>query len=242
MKKAARHPLDILVPFLAGALMLGIDLLGFRYTEWRVFDTLLHIKPAVTEHPDLTLLVVDDTTINTINMYPLSRDYMAEGLIVLAELGALYTTFDVEFVDRSPRGVDASYLEDELPQEFGLAFSDIERNITDLFRALEEKRVSVAEASSLADDLTTYTASEKDQLLARVGKVARDNDEYLGGAVRLFGRTVLTVNALDWTEETTDEDLPETRPGGARPEKVTLLPPRIPSPRPWTSSPPSIPW
>jgi adenylate cyclase len=207
VRKGSKVGLDILVPFLAGVLMLGVNLLGFRTIEWRIYDLLLHLRPAVSEHEAITLLVVDDTTINTINMYPLSRDFMAEGLIVLSELGAKYTTFDVEFVDKSPRGVDAAYLESELPQQFGLAFSEIEKSITDLFRALQEKRISVNQAAGLVDELTSSAVQEKDQLLSRVTRVARDNDAYLGGAVGLFGNTVLTVNALDWKETTTSDDL-----------------------------------
>jgi len=167
-------------------------------------------------------------------MYPLSRDYMAEGLIVLAELGALYTTFDVEFVDRSPAG-GRLVPRGRAPQEFGLAFSTSSGTSRISSAPRGEARLR-RRGSSLADDLTTYTASEKDQLLARVGKVARDNDEYLGGAVRLFGRTVLTVNALDWTEETTDEDLRKHALESSPWRRSRSLPPRIPSPRPWTSS------
>jgi adenylate cyclase len=206
MRKRARNPLDLVVPLAASLLVLGIVHLGLGVTEWRFFDALLHIKPAVTEHPDVTLLVVDDTTINNLNLYPLSRDYMAEGLIVLAEMNARYTVFDVEFVDRSPRGVDQTYLDEELPQQFGLSFSEMERNITDLFRALAERRVGLADAEGLADELTSYAASEKEQLLERVRNVARDNDAYLGNAVRLFGQTVLTVNPQDWVDPSLGDD------------------------------------
>lgn len=198
--------LELIVPILAGALMLALNLIGLRTFEWRIYDVFLKLKPAIAENESILLLVVDDNTINNINMYPLSRDYMADGLILLREFNAKYTTFDVEFVDKSPRGVDSTYLNDDLPGVFSLKFSELEQNFVGLFEALQDGRLSMADAQVYVEELASYAADDMSFLLNEVKKIERDNDQYLGGAARFFGNTFMTVNMLDWRDDTmTDE-------------------------------------
>ncbi|MBT3273619.1 MAG: CHASE2 domain-containing protein [Spirochaetales bacterium] len=198
--------IGLFFPVIVGALLLGLNLLGLRNFEWRIYDLFLKMKPPIEENDSLLLLVIDDTTINNINMYPLSRDFMAEGLILLKEFNARYTTFDVEFVDRSPRGVDAAYLNEDLPDLFYLKFSEIEQNFTGLFQAIQEKRISIEDAEVFVEELASYTAADMDFLLAEVKKIERDNDQYLGNAARFFGNTFMTLNILDWVDDTVSDD------------------------------------
>ncbi len=198
--------LVLIVPIAAGLVMLALNLAGLRDAEWRIYDVFLKLKPTIPEHESVLLLVVDDNTINNINMYPLSRDYMADGLVLLREFNAKYTIFDVEFVDKSPRGIDATYLNDDLPGVFSLKFSELEQNFVGLFHALQDERISMEDAEDYIEELAAYTAADMDFLLGEVRKVERDNDQYLGGAARFFGNTFMTINMLDWRDDTmTDE-------------------------------------
>ena len=195
------------VPFFAGILMFGLSFVGIKNLEWRVYDALLGTTPSIEEHESIVILAIDDTTINNVDMYPLSRDFMADGLIRLREFDAGYVTFDIEYIDTSPRGVDSSYLNDQLPSVFNLKFSEIEQNFTDLVGALANGQISPDDAYVYMDELASYTAEDKDYLLDSVMRIERDNDHYLGQAARFFGNSIMTINVLDWKDDTVTDDL-----------------------------------
>jgi len=196
-----------LVPLVIAAIVFGLSFTGIRNLEWRVYDMLLKTTPASPEHESIAILAIDDTTINNVDMYPLSRDFMADGLIRLREFDANYVTFDVEYIDTSPRGVDSSYLSYELPGIFDLTFSRIEQDFSNLFDALAAGRITMEDARYYIEELSAYTVEDKNDLLEKVMEIERDNDAYLGSAARFFGNTVMTINVLDWEDDTIPEDL-----------------------------------
>jgi adenylate cyclase len=172
-----------------------------------VYDALLGATPSVEEHESIVILAVDDTTINNVDMYPLSRDFMADGLIRLREFGANYVTFDVEYIDTSPRGVDSSYLNDDLPDEFNLTFSQIEQDFYGLVDAVANGQITIDDALIYLEDLSDLTDEGRDSLLEKVMAIERDNDLYLGAAARFFGNTVMTINVLEWKDYTVTQEL-----------------------------------
>lgn len=198
-----------LVPFVIAAVVFGLSFTGLKNLEWRVYDMLLKTTPSPPEHESIVILAIDDTTINNVDMYPLSRDFMANGLIRLREFDAQYVTFDVEYIDTSPRGVDSGYLNYELPGAFDLTFSRIEQDFVNLFDALAEGRISMEDAQYYIEELTEYTAQDKNALLEKVMEIERDNDRFLGSAARFFGNTVMTINVLSWEDETISDNLRE---------------------------------
>ena len=96
-----RLGLDLLIPFVVAGVFTLANLVAFyRGAEWRVYDLLLRLKPAVPENPALLFLDIDDAAIAEVGTFPWSRDLMADGLITLKEFGASYALFDVEYVER----------------------------------------------------------------------------------------------------------------------------------------------
>ncbi|MBN1686116.1 MAG: CHASE2 domain-containing protein, partial [Spirochaetales bacterium] len=69
------------IPIIVGVVIFGLSFAGIRNFEWRLYDVLLQTTPSVPEHEAIVILAIDDTTINNVDMYPLSRDFMADGLI-----------------------------------------------------------------------------------------------------------------------------------------------------------------
>ena len=86
--------------------------------ESSLYDMLLRIKPEVIEDEDLVLVNIDDLTITNINMYPLGRDIFADGLLLMKELGTAWAILDIEFIDKSPAGLNNQYLERTDSQSF----------------------------------------------------------------------------------------------------------------------------
>ena len=117
MRTKSRTGLDFLVPVAVAGLFAALSLVpAFRGADSRVYDLLLHVKPAIAERQDIRLIDIDDTAIEKVGTFPWSRDIMADGLILMREMGARTVMFDIEYVDPSPRGVNADLLEKALPE------------------------------------------------------------------------------------------------------------------------------
>ncbi|HOX12057.1 MAG TPA: CHASE2 domain-containing protein, partial [Spirochaetales bacterium] len=166
----------------------------FRSAESGVYDLFLGLKPPRPRTDRVALLDVDDRAIAHVGVFPWPRSVVADGLLRLKEFGAAAVVFDIEYLDSSPPGIDAVYLQRGLPRDFQRSFGDIGTNVSDLFNALTSGQISPREARGYAAQLADLIASERDGLLARARGLAQDNDRYLGQAARLNGRVWATVN------------------------------------------------
>jgi adenylate cyclase len=200
--------LAVLIPLLVAGLFAALNQLDFyRGAERGVYDLLLHVKPAVPQDESLLFLDIDDTAIAQVGQFPWSRDTMADGLILLKEFQASYAVFDIEYTEQSPRGVNVSFLNDEIPEIFDQEFQTISQNIRELYLALQTGRISLRDAEDYVRDLTGLTDTARDQLLDKVREISRDNDAYFGRAARLFGKAYFTVNMLPEAEGVVPESL-----------------------------------
>jgi adenylate cyclase len=206
MKK--RKPgLDLAIPILVAGVFTLLNLLPFWVTvENRVYDLLLHLRRPVAEDRSLLFIDIEDTAIAHVGMFPWSRDIMADGLVVMKEFDAAYAVFDIEYTEPSPRGVNTELLEREIPELFSQEFALIDRNINDLFAALQSGRISLKDARAYVKDLSALTEASRKALLSSVERIARDNDSYFGRAARLFEKAFFTVNMVPTREDkVTDE-------------------------------------
>ena len=78
----------------------------------------------------------------------------------------------------------------KLPQQFDDNFTVINQNISDLFAAVAEGSISVNDAVDYIDQLVEINNSVKDELVSAVQSVSRNNDEYLGQAVKYFRQRI----------------------------------------------------
>ncbi|MCL2791807.1 MAG: CHASE2 domain-containing protein [Spirochaetaceae bacterium] len=180
-----------IIAFISALFFAFCGLLGLFYSiEKRLYDIFLGQRPE-RERADIVLFLdVDDQAIAMNGVFPWPRSIMAEGLFRLKEFDVAAVIFDIEFIERSPRGLDSIRL-DDLPLNFSRTFSEIESATFELINALLENRFSRAEA---LEHFSDFIADELDDLLATALEVARDNDEYLASAAALLGRTWITLN------------------------------------------------
>jgi adenylate cyclase len=197
MRRKSAFRFYYLLPLIV-ALIVGASMLipWMQTGDRRVYDIFLHIKPAVEEDESLLLLDIDDLAIAQVGTWPWSRSVVADGLILLREFEADTVVFDIEYVDPSPQGVDSRYLNQELPRLFNAGFNDLNENINAFFDALLQGYIPLEEAEEYVGELTGISDEIRGNLLAAVRRVARDNDEYMGDAFRLFGNAWATVNML----------------------------------------------
>lgn len=82
------------------------------------------------------LLDIDDVSIEKVGLYPWPRNTIAKGLEALAQLGAEFAVFDIEYIDKSPMSVDFTYLNGTLKSEFAASFEEIGANVQDILQRL----------------------------------------------------------------------------------------------------------
>ena len=188
---------DLIVPIILAFLLAALYFLVPAYQDagWRLYDPSLLAKPGIPQAPELVIANIDDGTIEALNMYPLSRDIIARGVITMAEFGATVLGIDSEFLDASPRVVREDYFRSELPLHFDDSFDGL-ANVTDqLLRAiLLGDSYGPEDLEGLLDDFWSYKDHQKEALYTRVSGAVQDNDEFLGNAGRFFGRAYATVS------------------------------------------------
>jgi adenylate cyclase len=181
----------------------------FAPAEERIYDIFLRFRADRERLKEVVFLDVDDPAIAYNGVFPWPRSVTADGLLRLKEYGARAAVFDIEFIDKSPPGVDAVYLNDDMPRDFNRSFAEINSAMTDVFSALYAGRISRSDIGNYAGDLSSIISGERDSLFARTRRVARDNDLYLAQASALFGGSWVSLNLR---EETLTGEQAERRP------------------------------
>ncbi|MEI6385027.1 MAG: adenylate/guanylate cyclase domain-containing protein [Spirochaetota bacterium] len=185
----------VLLPLGVGALFAILSLLGAtKGLEFRAYDFFLGLKPEVKQDKSIVLLDVDEESVVRTGSWPWPRGLIAKGLEGLSEFGSSYAVFDIEYIEKSPMSVDREYLEGGLKNVFDGFFDDIGSNIGDLFSAIGSGNIKLADARDYGEQLLDYLKTGKGTLYAKTGKVAVENDSYLGRAMRLFGNSFVTIN------------------------------------------------
>jgi len=190
-------PLIYAIP--AGIALVLAVLLALGLTsviENRVYDVFLSWHPSPPEDKSIVFVKVDDDAVSTVGTWPISRSITADGLLLLKEMGARYAVFDIEYVNKSPRGVNASVLEETFPALLKEGFGKLADNNTEMARALKSRQFPLSEAPSLAKDFRAAAEAQSTDLVANLKKIAIDNDQRLAQASTLFGKSYLTIRML----------------------------------------------
>ncbi len=179
-----------------------------RNLENSVYDTLLKVKPEISERNDILLLNVDDFAIEQVGSWPWSRDVLADVLIRLKEHGGKAAVFDIEYLSEGRTGANNEFVENELPKEYSSVRSELSEYITEFSGAISSKNIPLSEVDAVAADMSSYFENRIDELSESIKKnVFRDNDAYMGEAVRFFGNAFLTINAVDINLNTEAKEL-----------------------------------
>lgn len=195
-----------LVPLIITALLLVGNLTGIiQHAEGSIYDTYLGFRPEIAESEDIVLIDLDDAAIEAIGTWPIGRNVVADGLLLLRELDTRSIVFDIEYVDASPRGINARFLEQTLPEEFDDKFGQVRQFTGDLIGAFLAGQMNAADLEYFTPQLMDVSREIQDVLLQEVQSVAVDNDEYLGRAAWTFQTAYFTVNMQDHP----DDDVPQ---------------------------------
>lgn len=191
-----------LIPVIALMLFSVLNFFSFYSEgEFFFFDFFLHLTPGPEENEDIVLLNIDDLAIAKVGMFPWSRSIMADGLILMKEMGARGAVFDIEYTEESPMGLNSEFMNEEIPKELDKQFGDITQNMTGLFQAITSGNISLEDASDYVFQLQELNESAKKDLSEKIISIARDNDKYFGQAAAFFEKAYFTLNMLGQMEE-----------------------------------------
>ncbi len=198
-----KRTLFLLIPVSVVIILSLLNLTTFMQTaEKRIFDTLLHIKPAPPEHKQICIIGIDDPAIDEAGPWPWPRNILADGLITMKELGARYSVFDIEYINPSLRTVDPEQLR-RLKETTSKEFSNINDAFTYLFDLLRSQKIGFR---TFLEHAARETAISRDEILKSVDTVARNNDDYLGRCAALFGNAYFTVNVWHEHDDTVSNE------------------------------------
>lgn len=189
---------DAFIPLGISALIIILSLLSvFSSLNTLMFDSFLKIRPELKDDPRILLLDVDDTAIDKLGAWPWPRSYMADALITMTEFGAKSVVFDIEYNTPSPAGINRTYLDRDMKQDFDEKFTDLSSYSSDLFLALKARRIELDDADYYLNELLSFSDITKQELYENVQHLAVDNDEYLANAIGFFGNVTTAYSFVN---------------------------------------------
>ncbi len=198
---------SVFIPLSVVGLILFLYTIDFYNSAvYKFYDTLLHIKPAVEEREEFLLVDIDDNTIAEVDMYPLSRKMMGDALILMKEMNAEYAVLDIEFVDKSPRGINENYLKEEFPGYLNETFGRIDQDTSALLNAISQGQIPLDAVGQYGKMLEENSRESRGILSGHINKITIDSDIYLGRACTYFGKTTVPINMLDGKDTTVMEE------------------------------------
>lgn len=164
--------------------------------DYKLYDAALQIKPLAPVSEKFLNIEVDDRTLDILNMYPLKRSTLADGMMVLKELGAKAIIVDTQMVDPTPKGINSAKME-QIPE----TISQAKNNTLSLTRQMVNAYVqgqlgggpdAVEESEEYLADLEWEYDDIFDNLLYSTEQIALDFDNYIANSFRFMDNIYVT--------------------------------------------------
>jgi adenylate cyclase len=204
-------PIVYAIPAGIAAFLALLVAVGFTASvESGVYNGFLGLRPDPPRDAHLVLVDVDDQAVSAVGTWPISRSITADGLLLLKEMGAGYSVFDIEYVNTSPRGVNASVLEQTLPAQLTEGIGKLADNTNDIALALKSRRYPLSEAPNLAAEFRKAADAQTKTFVESLKMIVVDNDARLARSASIFGNAFLTVNMQTSPDQTIDPAFKKT--------------------------------
>ncbi len=172
----------LLVPFIS---ILFCSLLVFTSLDNKIADLFQRTLPKLEESDNVTMVNIDDSSVNAIGTWPFSREVYADSLVILKDLGAEAAVFDLSFLDKSQTKVNKEYVESELPHYVDEDFGELSEQIAWLMMEAEGENVS--------NDLSEILDSVQNRIKTAIQYSIRDADQALANDLKFFDNSYLTL-------------------------------------------------
>jgi adenylate cyclase len=191
--------IDLLVPVIIGLLLVGLALTPvYHGIQWGLYDVLLRLKPSIEEDPAITIVNIDDETIEELNIYPLTRDIMAQGLVTLTEFNAGVIGIDSEFIDKSPRGIREDIITQKIPDAIIDTMEIINGYIKTMASQIDTGQISASEAIL---EVSISNSVLFNDLFNTSQQAVIDFDNLLGNSARFSNNAHATITPAQYDNE-----------------------------------------
>lgn len=185
--------LFILVPLLSVALA---SLLLFTSLDLKVFDLFQKTLPEEEMDTSILIIKVDDEALSHVGPFPWSRDVLADGILLLKEMGAEQVIFDLSYLDHRPEEVDRDYLQSEYPHLISENFQNLNIVTEQFIWDIEDGLVEKDDLSWYSDEILQYHNVIEADILEGLDRAYKDNDRYFANALDFFGDSYLTLSMV----------------------------------------------
>ena len=165
----------IYIPVLA---VLLSSLFQFSSIDSKISDQFQRLLPPLRENSNVVLVNVDDASIEEVGSFPWTRDILADGLIFLREMGANQAVFDLNYLDKSPKKVDADYASDVLPVQIKDGFDGLEDTVTAIMDGFHDRSLTSKDAPDAKTEMLEQTEEVRSTLNDGASRIALDTDKY----------------------------------------------------------------
>jgi adenylate cyclase len=97
----------------------------------------------------------------------------------------------------APRGINDSYLKEEIPRQVSNSLSEVESFGSGLADALASGQLPFDALPEYLEQYKSYTQDMEDQILDSINHVILDKDQYFSQRVALLGKAIITIGMLD---------------------------------------------
>lgn len=114
------------------------SLLFWTSLDRKINDVFQRFDPPLQENDKVLLVTIDDYSLDNIGMWPLPRNVYGDLSLILRELGAAQTVFDLNFVDKGEVTLDESFVLDVLPLMMDEDYEPDEESFLDFLSAVKD--------------------------------------------------------------------------------------------------------
>jgi adenylate cyclase len=178
-----------------GALFLSC-LLFLTSLDNKIFDLFLRVLPSLTEDESVTVLTLDDASLEYGGGFPFPRDVMADVIVFLREMGVGAIVFDLSYLDPSPERLNRDYAEDVFSRYLDEGFGRINETADAVIDGFASGALRAGDREIIRKEFRETNAEVRRELELSMNYLTRDVDGYFGQAVGFTGNTWLTLTMI----------------------------------------------
>ncbi|MCQ2575726.1 MAG: adenylate/guanylate cyclase domain-containing protein [Treponema sp.] len=182
------------------------SLLHFTSLDNKLADLFQRALPSTKESSAVTMVNVNDYSIESIGTWPFSRDVYADSLNQLKEIGVDTSIFDLSFLDPSQAKVDVNYVLEDLPRYISDEFSKLDDSVLEVLSGYADGTYSADDAQDALDYIQEAANNAENQINVNVSYVIRSIDSILAESIKFFDNTYLTLTFDNSAPELSEEE------------------------------------
>ena len=175
--------------------VLALPLL-FTQADNKIYDLFLRALPSLPENEQVYVLTLDDDSITYAGGFPFRREVMADVVVLLRELGAASITFDLNYLDESPRRLDREYAEEVFSRYLDEGFGSINETAAQVIDGFATGSIGGGERELYKDEFIALNGMIRRELERSLEYLTQDVDEYFARALAFSGCSWLTLTMI----------------------------------------------